>query len=155
MNNTNPIYLIETVDPTIDPQTAAYGWAGAGISALVLRFFKLRNAKQLFLSEYPTPKDLQSKLEKIMDRNPAARQLHTKLDGMSQSKYIWWVKMELLHSYNLWRILGNFLLGPIGALHQGSDMVKNKYFTTGGDMLNNVINKQKDMDRMYYQPAKK
>ena len=144
MKNINPIYLLE-----FDTSTA---WFGSGVGSLVMRFFKLDNQLSIFLKEYPTPESLQNKLEQIMDRNPTARKLYTRLDGMTQEKYIWWVKIELLHSYNIWRILGNFLLGPISVLKQGTDMVKNKYYTTAGDILNREINKDEDVSRMYYSP---
>ena len=148
MKNINPIYLLES-----DSVENGLGlWSAGGISALVMRFFKLDGQLKLFLSEYPTPESLQEKLSEIMDRNPMARKLYTKLDGMDQTKYKWWVKIELLHSYNIWRILGNFLLGPISALKQGTDLVKNKYYTTAGDILNREINKDKDVSRMYYSP---
>lgn len=148
MKNINPIYLLES-----DSVENGLGlWSAGGISALVMRFFKLDGQLKLFLSEYPTPESLQEKLSEIMDRNPMARKLYTKLDGMDQTKYKWWVKIELLHSYNIWRILGNFLLGPISALKQGTDLVKNKYYTTAGDILNREINKDSDVSRMYYSP---
>lgn len=142
MKNLNPFCLLEFDDLTL--------WTTGGISALVMRFFKLKQKKEIFLAAYPTPESLQEKLSEIMDRNPMARKIYTKLDGMTQDKYIWWVKIELLHSYNIWRILGNFLLSPISMLYQGGDMVKNKYYTTAGDILNKKINSDRDMDRMYY-----
>lgn len=148
MNNVNPIYLLE-----FDESDFPYRlWITGGISGLVMRFFKLDSQLKIFLSEYPTPEALKEKLSTIMHRNPMARKLYTKLDGMDPTKYKWWVKIELLHSYNVWRILGNFLLGPISALKQGTDMVKNKYYTTAGDILNREINKDKDVSRMYYSP---
>lgn len=146
MSNVNPIYILESDDNS----SSISLWTVGGISALVMRFFKLKQKKEIFLSQYPTPQSLQEKLSEVMDRNPMARKIYTKLDGMTQSKYIWWVKIELLHSYNIWRILGNFLLSPIAMLYQGGDMVKNKYYTTAGDILNNKINSDRDMDRMYY-----
>jgi len=145
MNNINPILL-----ESDDTNNTLNLWSVGGISALVMRFFKLKQQKEIFLSEYPTPQALQSKLSEIMDRNPMARKIYTKLEGMTQDKYIWWIKIELLHSYNIWRILGNFLLSPIAILKQGADMVKNKYYTTAGDILNRKINADEDMDRMYY-----
>lgn len=128
----------------------ATGHAVGGVGALTMRFFKLKQAKELFLKEYPTPKDLQKKLEPIMDRNPMARKIYTKLEGMDQTKYIWWIKLKLLHSYSVLRMLGNYLLSPIAMMYQGADMLHNKYIKSSGDMINDVINSDKDMGNMYY-----
>jgi len=143
-SNLNPLFEEWDGDDT------GLAYAATGVSALVLRFFKLKQAKELFLSAYPTPKDLQDKLRPIMARNPAAREVYTKLDGMSQAKYIWWIKIKFLKSYNFVHILGNFLLGPLGIAKQGMDMVSNKYFETPGGMLNKAINTEKQVDKMYY-----
>lgn len=151
-NNLNPLY--EMFDGSGDAATYAGAHAATGIGALALRYIKLKKAKEIILKAYPTPESLQKKLEPIMDRNPAARKLYTKLDGMSQSKYVFWVKYKMLRSYSIKSILGNYILGPIGMVYQGADIANNAYFKTAGDYVNDLINREEQMDRMYYTKAK-